>query len=165
MPVQGQYYQLDEKSRPVLDDEGNPVIVPERSFLIEDMSFEDGSRLGASYKQHSIIYKGRDGLVGMYTTDGSNQVIFPEGPSGELVQGEQALHISPTPELWSKTDQFSFEFPFRWEQIPLAHQGHPVRVEEAQEHLKGPQVTEEEPLAPEMGGPHVVESSVIVGAV
>jgi len=89
--------------------------VSERSILVPGMSSQDLFELGRRYQQDAVIYKSREGVVGMYFTEGVPRAVLAVDPSGS-----PALQISPDPgsELYSKARGLRFEFGFVWTEVP-----------------------------------------------
>ena len=105
-PVKGQYF----------DPEGN--MVAERAVLILGADFGDILALGQMFEQESVIYKGADGLIAAYYTDGSLRAnIAPaEKPSRVEVRSPKPEHRGPPApsDPWSKSRNVGFEFPIDW---------------------------------------------------
>jgi hypothetical protein len=87
--------------------------VGEKSVFVPNITPTDLFNLGEEYKQDSVIYKSKDGVVGMYYLKGhyAEVAIDPSlNPALDLDQGK---------DLYSKSRGWSFEFGFLWgQQIP-----------------------------------------------
>lgn len=84
----------------------------ERSLLIPGIRATDLFKLGKQFKQDAVIYKSRDGVIGMYYYDGYAYV-------AANVEGEPQFEIADDMSLYSKDRNWSFEFGFAWgDKIP-----------------------------------------------
>ena len=84
--------------------------VKEKSYFIPKMKAAHLFTLGAKYNQISVIYKGADGVIGMYYIKERKAEIAmkaDESPAADLSTGE---------DLYSKGRGFSFSFGFLWGQ-------------------------------------------------
>lgn len=88
--------------------------VTEKSFLIPNIRPEDLFDLGRKYAQDAVIYKSKDGVLGMYYTKGTPRAEVAVDP-----KGDPAFQVSERDDLFSKSRGLSFEFGFLWgEGIP-----------------------------------------------
>ena len=85
--------------------------VTEKSLLIPRMRPEDLFKLGRKYEQDAVIYKSKDGVIGMYYTKGAPRAEVAVDPKGEA-----AVAIANDPSLYSKARGVSFQFEFLWGQ-------------------------------------------------
>ena len=87
--------------------------VHEKSLLVPNIAPSDLFTLGREYKQDSVIYKSKDGVVGMY---------YPQGNYAEVAVNPElnpALDVAEGKDLYSKTRGWSFGFGFLWgQQVP-----------------------------------------------
>lgn len=83
--------------------------VKEKSVLVPKMNFSDLIELGKVFDQDAVIYKGRDGVAGMYNL--RNNTV--------TVAMDKALlpswSVSANTDLYSKSRGTSFELNFVWE--------------------------------------------------
>ena len=94
--------------------------VGEKSVLIPNINPDQLFALGEKYEQDATIYKSRDGVVGMYYTQGryANVAVDPAmNPAFDMAQGQ---------DLFSKDRNWSFEFGFLWGQKVPWDGKHPV---------------------------------------
>lgn len=86
--------------------------VAEKSLLVPDMDWKDLLRLGRKYDQISLIYKSKDGVLGMY---------YPKKGYAEVAVDVNTLspsaQVSMKEDLYSKGRGVSFEFNFAWEKF------------------------------------------------
>lgn len=130
-PLRGQYFA-----------EGGGMKA-EQSVLVVGMRFEDVVELGKMFGQESVIFKAKDGVLGLYYTDGSQRVQFAETPDGQLALGADALKQQQkgprgAPELWSKSQSTSFEFPLNFARQNIAYSNRPLTKSEARKALNPP---------------------------
>lgn len=100
----------------------------EKSILIPNIKPETLFELGQLFKQDAVIYKGPDGIIGMYYLHNNKAEVAVDinaNPSYQiLLDSEMAKnnHTAKAPlknKLWSKTKDLSFTFNFLWgEEIP-----------------------------------------------
>jgi len=99
----------------------------ERSYLVPDARPEDMFELGEAFKQDSVIYKSKDGTLGMYYTGESPRALLAQDPQGNPafeVQSEKAPKKEKGPgprkkerteeELFSRSRGLNFSFEFDW---------------------------------------------------
>ncbi len=65
--------------------------------------------LGRKYGQDAVIYKSKDGVLGMYHTKGAPKAEIAVDP-----QGEPAFEAAADKSLYSKSRGLSFGFGFLW---------------------------------------------------
>lgn len=85
--------------------------VTEKSVMVRDMTSRDLFNLGRKYKQDAVIYKSKDGVVGMYYTKGPARAEVAVD-----VKGDPAFEVATDPSLYSKARGLSFEFGVLWGQ-------------------------------------------------
>ena len=104
--------------------------VAEKAVMVPNMKPEDLFSLGRKYKQDSVIYKSKDGVVGMY---------YPASKKAEVAvdpKGDPAYSMAKDKSEYSKVHRnWSFTFGFLWgKDIPW--DGHSViSHEDVQKHL------------------------------
>ena len=81
----------------------------EESLLIHSMKADDVFALGKKHKQDAVIYKGKDGVIGMYYFAGYAEI-------ATTPTAEAAFQLSQGKDLYSKDRNWSFEFGFLWGQ-------------------------------------------------
>jgi len=100
----------------------------ERSFLVPDARPEDLFELGKLYKQDSVIYKSKEGSLGMYYTGERPRALLAQGEGGRPALDIQPLKSpkkekGPGPrkkereeeELFSRSRGLNFSFDFDWD--------------------------------------------------
>lgn len=83
--------------------------VTEKSVLVRDIDPEELFFLGRKYHQEAVIYKSRDGVVGMYYTRG-----FPRAEIAVDPQGDPVFEAAADEHLFSKARGLSFSLGFLW---------------------------------------------------
>lgn len=83
--------------------------VTERSMLIKNIPPGVLFELGRKYGQDAVIYKSKDGVLGMYHTKGAPKAEIAVDP-----QGEPAFEAAADKSLYSKSRGLSFGFGFLW---------------------------------------------------
>lgn len=83
--------------------------ITEQSVLVRKIKPEDLFNLGRKYHQEAVIYKSRDGVVGMYYTKG-----FPRAEIAVDPQGEPVFEATANNDLFSKARGLSFSLGFLW---------------------------------------------------
>ena len=84
--------------------------VAEKSVFVPNMKSKDVFDLGRMFDQDSTIYKGADGVIGMYYTHKGVAEVAVDP------QGDAAAAIKADKTLYSKGRGISFEFDFLWGQ-------------------------------------------------
>ena len=82
--------------------------VAEKSLLIQNIKPQHLFMLGAKYGQDAVIYKSRDGVVGMYYPAGKYAEVAVDpamNPAFDLAEGQ---------DLFSKDRNWSFDLGFMW---------------------------------------------------
>lgn len=83
--------------------------VAEQSFVVPNMQAKDLFDIGRKFDQDSVIYKAKNGIIGMYNNRTHTVVVAvnPDlSPAFQIVEGK---------DLYSKVDRnWSFEFGFLW---------------------------------------------------
>jgi hypothetical protein len=85
--------------------------VTEKSILVPRMKPTDLFNLGRKYTQDAVIYKSKDGVIGMYYTKGKPRAEIAVNPKGDA-----AFEMASDESLFSKARGLSFEFGFLWGQ-------------------------------------------------
>jgi hypothetical protein len=83
--------------------------IPAGSFLIENVRPEDLYEMGRKYKQESVVYKPRDGILGVYYLTGE--------PRAEVVmmhQGDPILQGQADGTEFSKARGLTLEYGYLW---------------------------------------------------
>lgn len=83
--------------------------VTERSVLVPKIAPGLLFDLGRKYEQVAVVYKSKDGVVGMYYTKGAPRAEVAVDP-----QGEPAFQMAEDAGLYSKARGLSFEFGVLW---------------------------------------------------
>lgn len=85
--------------------------VTERSVLIPNIEPGLLFDLGRKYGQDAVVYKSRDGVVGLYYTKGAPRAEVAVDP-----QGDPVFEVANDQGLYSKARGLSFQFGFLWGQ-------------------------------------------------
>jgi len=87
--------------------------VPEKSVLVPGIQPKDLFALLRKYNQDAVIYKSRDGVIGMYYQAGYAEVAVDTA-------GDPAFEMGMGEDLYSRVrHDWSFQFGFAWgEHIP-----------------------------------------------
>jgi len=103
--------------------------VAEKSMLIQNMNPNHLFMLGAKYGQDAVIYKSKDGIVGMY---------YPQGKYAEVAvdpSRNPAFEMAEDKDLFSKDRNWSFSLGFLWgKKIPWSGRK-PVSMKDIENHL------------------------------
>lgn len=84
------------------------------SLLVQNMLPQDLFALGRKYGQEVVLYKGKDGVIGLYNLQGE-----PNAEVGIAPKGDPAFQIATDPSLYVRTKNMSFDYGFLWaDQIP-----------------------------------------------
>jgi len=98
--------------------------VSEKSVLVPRIKPKDLFFLGRKYGQDAVIYKGQDGLVGMYYLQGT-----PHAEVAITPEGLQSFDVSLDKDLFSRSRNWSFNLGFLWgQEIPWTG-GNPITSE------------------------------------
>ena len=81
----------------------------EQSLLVQNMLPQDLFTLGRKYDQDNVLFKGEDGVIGIYNIQGA-----PTAEVGVNPTGDPAFQIAPDPSLYTRTKDMSFDFGFLW---------------------------------------------------
>lgn len=88
--------------------------VTEKSVLVPRIKPGDLFDLGRKYNQDAVIHKSKDGVLGMYHTEGEPRAEVAVDP-----KGRPGYEIATDKSLYSKGRGLSFEFGFLWgEELP-----------------------------------------------
>lgn len=79
------------------------------SLLVQNMLPQDLFALGRKYGQNIVLFKGADGVIGLYNIEGE-----PTAEVGVAPKGDPAFQIATDPSLYSRTKNMSFDFGFLW---------------------------------------------------
>jgi hypothetical protein len=155
---------------------------PEPSLVIKGLDFGRALALAQKYEQDAFIFKGEDGVIGMYegyreSDEGGPSVTVPS-QAGEPLFGSEALTVQPRKpkdkkrdqpkeppeELFTGTRSNTFEFRYDWDDakrnIPL-DMARPVSKVEVSEHFQEKPAPAAEPgrgPGPAREAPQVVAS-------
>lgn len=122
------------KLRAFWKDEGSGHVNQEQSLLLPGIKPEHLFNLGRKYDQDAVIYKSKDGVLGMYHLR-SNQVEVAVQLDG-TIPWQQTVGK----DLYSKARGNSFSFEFLWGQN-LAWDGHaPVGARQVMDAVKSGQI-------------------------
>lgn len=83
--------------------------VTEKSYLIPKIPAPLLFDLGRKYNQDAVIFKSKEGVLGMYFTKGLPRAEVAVDPAGDI-----AFQSSEGDDLFSKSRGLSFEFGFLW---------------------------------------------------
>jgi len=127
----------------------------EKSLLVPNIKPEDLYELGKKYGQEATIYKGGDGVIGMY---------YPGGKYAHVAvdpKGDAAFQISEGDALFSRPNRdWSYEFDFLWgEKVPWDGK-HPLTRKQVRKHL---QQVEQKAKAEAAGGEAPMETGEQAG--
>lgn len=81
----------------------------EQSLLVQNMLPQDLFTLGRKYEQGNVLFKGEDGVIGIYNIKGA-----PTAEVGVNPTGDPAFQIATDPSLYTRTKDMSFDFGFLW---------------------------------------------------
>ena len=95
--------------------------VTEQSILVPRIRPEDLFKLGRKFTQDAVIYKSKDGVIGMYYTKGKPRAEIAVDPKGDA-----AFEMATDESLYSKSRGLSFEFGFLWGQEVPWDGRHPI---------------------------------------
>ena len=87
--------------------------------------------LGRKYDQDAVIYKSKDGVVGMYYTKGA-----PRAEVAVDTKGDPAFEQAADPSLYSKARGLSFEFGFLWGQSIPWNGTNPISRKQLRQFVK-----------------------------
>lgn len=121
----------------------------ERSYLVPDARPEDMFELGREFEQDSVIYKSKDGTLGMYYTGDKPRAMLAQDNEGRpafMIQPEKSPKKEQgsgprkkereEEELFSRSRGLNFSFEFDWDteypfdgETPIDKQGEPDPVD------------------------------------
>ena len=104
--------------------------VAEQSYIVQDIHYKDLFDIGRKFNQDSVIYKGKDGIIGMYFLKALKAIVAvnPDlSPAFQTAEGTGLI---------SKVDQnWSFDFGFLWgNEIPWDGQN-PISIDQVKAAL------------------------------
>lgn len=115
--------------------------VTERSMLVPNVKPDLLFDLGRKYGQDAVIYKSRDGVVGMYYTKGAPRAEVAVDP-----QGDPAFEMAEDSSLYTKARGLSFQFGVLWGKSLRWDGSHPIARKQLRQFVQRELGTQASPL-------------------
>ncbi len=104
--------------------------VTERSILIPNIAPAVLFDLGRKFGQDAVIYKSKDGVVGLYYTKGPLRAEVAVNP-----QGDPVFEMAKDPSMYTKARGLSFQFGFLWGKNVRWDGAHPIARKQVRQFL------------------------------